>query len=389
MTPTAISQVSEQSLRVVVGLLLTYSLLDRGIPIAAGGASFGGSMGAIAGTVAIVIIYLFKKKEINIEISESLNHEEESTGKIIKDLLVIAIPITIGASIAPIMDTIDTALVMRRLQYIGFSEFEANDLYGQLKGLAQTLINLPQVFSMALAISLVPAISDAYARKKYKDMRNIISSGVRMTLLIGLPSAFGLFVLAKPIIRLLYFKNTLESLNSTGEILQILAFGVIFLTLVQSLTAILQGLGKPIIPVRNLFVGAVVKTVLTYTLTGLLSINVKGAAISTVVAYLIAATLDIISVRKHTKIKLNISEVFVRPFISAAGMAVIAKVCHVFLYSIVGDKLATIIAIFIGVITYFMLLVRTGSLTYEDFKILPKGEKIANKLVKLKLLKIN
>ena len=70
-------------------------------------------------------------------------------------------------------------------------------------------------------------------------------------------------------------------------------------------------------------------------------------------------------------------------------MAVIAKVCHVFLYSIVGDKLATIIAIFIGVITYFMLLVRTGSLTYEDFKILPKGEKIANKLVKLKLLKIN
>lgn len=388
MTPTAISQVSEQSFRVAVGLFLTYYLLDKGIPIAAGGASFGGSMGAIAGTVAVVIIYLFKKKEINNEIRESISHEEETTGKIIKDLLIIAIPITIGASIAPIMDTIDAALVMRRLQYIGLSEFEANDLYGQLKGLAQTLINLPQVFSMALAISLVPAISAAYARKKYGDIRNIISSGVRMTLLIGLPSAFGLFVLGKPIIRLLYFKNSLEQLNSTGEILQILAFGVVFLTLVQSLTAILQGLGRPIIPVRNLFIGAVTKTFLTYTLTSIPSINVKGAAISTVVAYLIAATLDIISVRKYTKIKLNISEVFFKPFISAAGMAVIAKVCHFLFYSIVGDKLATIIAIFIGMITYFILLMRTGSLTYEDFKMLPNGEKIAKKLVKFKLIKM-
>ncbi len=389
MTPTAISQVSEQSFRVAAGLFLTYYLLDRGIPIAAGGASFGGSMGAIAGTLAVVIIYLMKKKEINNEIRESIVHEEESTGKIIRNLLIIAIPITIGASIAPIMDTIDAALVMRRLQYIGYSEFKANDLYGQLKGLAQTLINLPQVFSMALAISLVPAISAAYARKKYGEIRNIISSGVRMTLLIGLPSAFGLFVLAKPIIRLLYFKNTLEQLNSTGEILQVLSLGVIFLTLVQSLTAILQGLGRPIIPVRNLFIGAVTKTILTYVLTVIPSINIKGAAISTVVAYFIAATLDIISVKKYTKIKLNMQEVLVKPFISAAGMAVIAKMCHFIFYNIVGDKLATVISILIGMITYFILLLRTGSLTYDDFKMFPKGEKIATKLVNLKLLKVN
>lgn len=389
MTPTAISQISEQSFRVAAGLFFTYYLLDRGIPIAAGGASFGGSIGAIAGTLAIFIIYLSKKGEINEEIESSKNVEEETTGKIIKSLLAIAIPITIGASIAPIMDTIDAAIVMKRLQFVGFSEFEANDLYGQLKGLAQTLINLPQVFSMALAISLVPAISEAHAKKQYGEIRSIVSSGVRVTLLIGLPAAFGLFVLAKPIIRLLYFKNTAEALNSTGEILMYLSFGVIFLTLVQSLTAILQGIGRPIIPVRNLAVGAVAKIVLAYVLTGIPSINVKGSAISTVVAYLIASTLDLISVKKYTKIKFNIGEVFIRPFISAAGMAVIAKVSHILFYSLIGDKLATIIAIFMGIITYFLLLMRTGSLTYEDFKLLPKGEKMAKTLVKLKLLRIS
>jgi stage V sporulation protein B len=387
MTPTAISQISEQIFRVVVGLFLTYYLLDRGIPKAAGGASFGGSIGAITGTLAIVLIYFSKKKDINKEIKLTVNHVEETTGEIIGNLLKIAIPITIGASIAPIMDTIDATMVMKRLQSTGFSELQANDLYGQLKGFAQSLINLPQVFSMAIAISLVPAISDAYARKEYKDIRDIVSSGVRMTLLIGLPCAFGLFVLGKPILRLLYFKNPIEKLNSAGEILEILSFGVIFLTLVQSLTAILQGLGRPMIPVRNLFVGAIVKVFLTYTLTGIKSINVKGAAISTIVAYLIGSILDLISVKKYTKIKFNTMEVFIKPLISSIGMAFIAKAMYVLFLSMIGDKLSTVIAIIIGAITYLLLLIRTGSLTYDDFKMLPKGERFADKLVKLKLLK--
>ena len=388
MGPTAISQISEQAFRVGSGLFLTYYLLDRGIPIAAGGASFGGSIGAISGTLAMVLIYLFKRKDIGKEIKMTEGYEEETTGKIVKDLLAIAIPITIGSAIAPIMDTIDAAIVMRRLQYVGFSEFQANDLYGQLKGLAQTLINLPQVFSMALAISLVPAISDAYARKKRGEMKSIISSGVRITLLIGLPCALGLFVLGKPIIRLLYFKNSLKALNSTGEILQYLSFGVIFLTLVQSLTAILQGLGNPIIPVRNLLIGAIAKTILTYILTGIPRINVKGAAISTVVAYLIASTLDLISVRKYAKMEFETGEVFVKPLISAIGMAIMAKLSHIALNSAIGDRLATVLAIIVGAVIYFLLLIRTGSITYEDFKLLPKGDKIAKTLVKLKLLKI-
>lgn len=242
---------------------------------------------------------------------------------------------------------------------------------------------------MALAISLVPAISDAYARKKKEEIKSIISSGVRVTLLIGLPCALGLFVLGKPIIRLLYFKNTAEALDSTGEILQYLSFGVIFLTLVQSLTAILQGLGKTMIPVRNLLIGAITKTILTYVLTGIPSVNVKGAAISTVVAYMIASTLDLISVKKYAKIEFKTGEVFIMPLISAIGMAIMAKVSHVVFTSLVGDRMATILAIFVGIIVYFLFLIRTGSITYDDFKLIPRGEKMAKILVKLKLLKVN
>ncbi len=387
MTPTAISQIVEQLSRVVSGLALTTLLLKYGLPIAAGGASFGGSVGGIVGTIVIFIIFLMKRKEIHSELENSVEGDEYPVTTIIKDLLIISIPITLGSSIAPIMDTIDTTFVLNRLQSINYSEELANSLYGQLKGLAQTLINLPQVFSIAIAMSLVPAIADASARKKKTEINNIISSGIRMTLLIGLPCAFGLFVLAKPIIGLLYYKNTIETINSAGEILAYLSFGVITLTLVQSLTAVLQGLGRPLVPVLNLFIGAIVKVILTYVLTAIPSINIKGAAISTVAAYTIAAVLDLFSLARISKIKLNINNIFMKPLISAVGMAVVARISYLFFSGIIGDKLSTIIAIFIGAILYFMLLIVTGSITSEDFKLLPKGEKIEKKLERFMFFK--
>lgn len=385
MVPTAVSQVMEQFFRVITGLFLTYYLLDRGIPIAAGGASFGGSMGALMGTLTILIIYFLSKGNIKKELANNIVKDEYTVSNIIRDLLIISIPITIGASIAPIMDTIDSGLVVNRLQTINYSQAAANEMYGQLKGMAQTLINLPQIFSIAIAMSLMPAISSANARKQKKEVERMISSGIRMTLLIGLPSAFGLFVLAKPIIGLLYFNNSPETIISTGEILRYLSFGVIFLTLVQSLTSILQGLGRPIIPVVNLFIGAAVKVVLTYTLTTIPSINIKGAAISTVAAYGIAAILDIVCLVYISKIKFEYKDIFIKPLISSMIMAIIVSLSYLVLFNVVGGRLSTVLSVLIGAAIYGILLIITGTITEEDFQLLPNGMAISKKLEKFKI----
>ena len=387
MVPTALSQISEQLFRVILGLIITYLLLGYGIPIAAGGASFGGSIGAIAGTIAVYAIFLSKKKTINEEIRTSISKKEYSVNMIVKDLLTIAVPITIGSAIGPIMDTIDASMVLNRLQTINYSELEANELYGQLKGYAQTLINFPQVFSISIAMSLVPAISNAKARSQKKEIETLISSGIRMTLLIGLPCAFGLFVLARPIIQLLYFNNTPETITSVGEILQYLSFGVIFLTLVQALTSMLQGLGKPLIPVVNLFIGAIAKVGLTYVLTVIPSVNVKGAAISTVAAYAIASTLDIISLGILARVRFKYLDTFIKPLISSIGMAIVVKISYIGLYNILGSRLATLVSVMIGVAVYVILLIITGTITNEDLALLPKGEKLSKKLEKYKLMK--
>jgi len=383
MAPTAISQIMEQLFRVITGLTLAVLLIDKGTPQAAGGASFGGSAGAIAGAIVVIYIYLRKRKEIHVEIGNSVYTKEYTINNIVRDLLIIAIPITIGSAVAPIMDTIDATMVLNRLQTINYTEAQANQLYGQLKGQAQTLINFPQVFSIAISMSLVPSISDAFARRDKNTIKELVSTGIRFVLLIGLPCALGLFVLSKPIISLLYFNETYEIIQSTGEILAYLSFGVIFLTLIQALTAILQGVGKPFIPVRNLTIGAIVKVILTYTLTVVPTINVKGAAISTVAAYAIASVLDLQYVIKYTKIDIDYKTVVMKPLISSIAMAIGAFLTYTLLNSIVGPKYATVLAILVAIVIYGLLILISGAIVYDDLMLLPKGEKIAKKLGKL------
>lgn len=387
MVPTALSQVIEQLFRIVTGLGLTYLLLGYGIPIAAGGASFGGSTGAIAGTAVIMFIYFKHRKTLKDEIELSEIKVEYPVKRIVRDLLMIAVPITMGSAISPTMDTIDAALVLRRLQHIGYSVDMANRLYGHLKGMAQTLINLPQVFSMAIAMSLVPAISDAKARKAKGEVVDLITSGIRITLLIGLPAAFGLFVLAEPIIALLYYNNTAEAISSIGTLLSYLAFGVIFLTLVQTLTAMIQGLGKPFVPVKNLLIGAIAKIILTFVLTGIPAINIKGAAISTVTAYGVAALLDLRYIIKVEKIKLNLKNIIAKPLVSAIGMGVMARVTYQILVGVLGNSKATLLGVGVGALVYFSLLLFTGAITREDLELIPKGKKLARLVDKFTIKK--
>lgn len=387
MTPTALSQIIEQLFRVSVGLFLAIYLLEKGIPLAAGGASFGASAGAMIAFILLTAIYFSRLKKIKSEFKEGIKHYTEDTKIIIKKLLHIAIPIAIGASIVPLTALIDVSIVMKRLQTIGFNEIEANELYGQLTGFAQTLINFPQVFSMALAVSLVPAISSANARNNKYLVNTTIVSGVRVILLIGLPAACGLYALSTPIIKLLYFSVPEAVQLSAGKILQYLSFSVIFLTLLQALTAVLQGIGKQTIPVRNLMIGSSLKLVLTYTLCGVPGIGILGAVIGTIVSYFVASILNIIAIIKYTKVKFGFINILIKPAISVIFMTIAVTQSYNFIGSILDNKIATIIAILIGIIVYGISLLITGTLRYNDFELFPKTEKIGMVLKKIGLLK--
>lgn len=383
MTPTAVSQVIEQIGRVVLGLGLATFLLSRGTEYAAAGASFGATAGGIAGLITMLIIYLRQKNKIFSEFQPIEQYEEESVGRITKDLLRIALPITIGAAVLPLINMIDSMVVLRRLQAIGFSYEQANSLFGQLTGMAVTLIQLPPVLTAALSMSIVPVIAESMVKNEIESVQSDIKSAFRVSLLIGLPSFVGLAVLSTPIMTMLFPKEP----ASAGQVLLFLSFATLSLSLVQTLTGILQGVGKPEIPVRNLLIGALSKLVVTYTLAGIPWLNVKGAALGTVTAYTLATILNFIAVKKYTKVKFEFVQFALKPIISVGIMGVVVYLAYSLVYPILGNTLSTAISIAVGGTIYGLMLLITGTIVEEDFALLPKGDKLAKVLRKAKLLK--
>ncbi|MEA4989084.1 MAG: polysaccharide biosynthesis protein [Anaerovorax sp.] len=375
MEPTAASQVVEQLFRVVAGLSLALALVPKGLKYAAAGASFGATAGAIGGLLAVVVIYYGNRKKIHRDMRRDTHKGGEAASKILMNIFIIAVPITIGAAIMPIMNTIDVGIVMRRLQEANFTEKAANSLYGQLTGMAGPLINFPQVLTQAIAMSLVPAVAAAHRKNDTPFLHYNIAMGLRTAMIIGLPCAFGLMILSEPIMLLLYPAQKASAV-SAAPCLFVLAIGVVFLSSVQTTTGILQGIGKQMIPVMNLFFGAIVKVILTYTLTGIESINVKGAAIGTVAAYIVASGLNILAVKKYTGVRFNVMLTWIKPLISALVMAELVWLTHSALAAFMGNAFSTLLSVMVGACVYTAMLFLTKSITNEELAMIPGGSKL-------------
>ncbi|HHX13776.1 MAG TPA: polysaccharide biosynthesis protein [Clostridiales bacterium] len=385
MKPTAVSQVIEQVVRVGAGLTLAVLLFTRSLPLAAAGASFGATAGAGGGLIAILAIYFYRREALRRKIESQSSHvPREASRRILSQILIIAVPITIGASIMPIMNTIDVAIVMRRLTATGFSPAEAKALFGQLSGMVGPLINLPQVLTQAIAMSLVPAIAAHHRRQEIDQLQHNIELGFRAALILGVPSALGMMALAKPIMLLLYPAQPESAVNGALSLF-ILAFGILFLASVQTLTGVLQGIGQQMIPVRNLAIGAGCKVVVTYALTGIETININGAAIGTVIAYIVASTLNMMAVCRLTGARFNFQLTFFKPLLAGLTMAVAARILYVLLEAGLShlelrasltNAAATGGAVLFGGLVYGFMLLAARAVSEEELKLLPKGEKL-------------
>ena len=272
MRPTAISQIIEQVFRVFFGLFLGYVLFHQAAGTGlfssyspgekgAAGAAFGATIGAVGGLAIILFVYALSKKGLMKRIERNKNDCPEKGSDILKKILVIAVPITIGACITPIMNMIEAPVVMKGLVGSGVASSTAKNLYGQISGYAIPLINMPQVLTMALAMSRVPLVSAAHRKNDTQELQYNTKLAVRIAMIIGLPCAAGMCILAEPILLLLYSSNWDEAVN-VAPTFAILAVGVLFVSIVQTVSGILQGVGKQNIPVINMCIGIVIKIVI-------------------------------------------------------------------------------------------------------------------------------
>ena len=385
MMPTAVSEVTEQLFRVVVGLTLSYVLITKGLECASAGATFGATAGLIAAMVILAIIYRKSQKRRAAMIAES-DTVEEPTKSLAKELVEIALPITIGSTIMPFMMILDSAIVMNRLQATGWTLTMSKVKYGLISGYCDPLVAFPGVFIDAISISMIPAVTAAFTLKKHEELNHNIQTGIKTMMVVAYPCAIGLAVLAQPILTLLYPAKP-DEVAMAVPLLQIMSVGVVTLSTMRTFSSALQGIGKMVLPVINLFIGAFAKIVISYVLVGIPAINVNGAAIGSVLAYLIAGILNYMGLKKYADVKLDLGGTFIKPLVASAAMGVVTVLLFKGVYAVIGsNSISCLLSILVAVMFYFILIFITKTVTREEAIMLPKGNLIVRVAEKLHLI---
>ena len=381
MTPHAISQIVEQIFRVITMFVMVILLVPRGLKFAAAGATFGATVGAFVGVLYLVWVYMRHRNELwRFEGRDTLE-VKTSTTDMIRDILIFAVPISISGIIMPLMRFVDAAVVPSRLMATGYSVITATTSYGYLESYSMPLVNVPAVFSAAIAISLVPSISSSLARGDHRGIREKALASLRLASLIGVPSATGLFILSTEIPS--FFWRAPEA----GPVLAAVSGVAVFLTLQQVTSAALQGMGHPILPMRNLMVGAVVKFALTWVLVGIPVLGASGAGLATVAGFLIAASLNLLSLMNRIG-RFSVTALLWRATVASAVMGAGVRFTSSALSIRVGLPFAVMGSVVVGVVLYGVLILLLGGIRSSDLEMIPRiGSRVANVLRALRLLR--
>ncbi|NLX82468.1 MAG: hypothetical protein GXZ04_01420 [Clostridiales bacterium] len=233
------------------------------------------------------------------------------------------VPITIGACIVPLAGTVDSFMLVK-LMKVYLPEQTALSNYGIYAGLVISLINVPTALAMAMSSNLVPSVSAKREARDWAGVKRDSAAGLRLAVVIGLPSSIGMSLLSEQILTLLFHSRyTAEQLRLGGQLLAISALTIVVFTLVQASSGILQGLYKQRIPMYTLALGVLVKIAINYTAVQQPDINIFGAPYASLTCYIISAGLNMYYVAKYARFKLDWQELLLRPGLATLIMGVL------------------------------------------------------------------
>lgn len=383
MYPTAVSQVIEALCKLLLGFALAMWCVKQGMGLAAAaaGAMGGITVGSLLGCIFLMLRHRIKGDGI---ISDELNYSQKPApvSQIVKELLKIAIPVAIGSIVLQLTNIIDLFSVMNRLTAAGFGR-QRNSIWGCYQGMAVTVSNLVPAITVMFGVSAMPVLTRAWTLQNRTALRLNIESILRITAVIVIPAGFALISLPGEIMGLLFYGRP-QDVAAAAPLLGILGIAVIFISFCSLTGSMLQAVGKPDIPVFAMLAGGMIKLVSNYILVGIPSINIKGATIGTTACYIVILIINFIWLCKAIGFTPNPGRIVLKPSIASAFCAAASyETCRLAL-RMCSQTVSTLIALFTFCIIYLILLFLLRIFSKNDIKMLPRGEKIARILEKLK-----
>lgn len=324
MLPSGISQLVEQIIKLCLGLYLSRLLLPYGVKYAVAGALCGVTASELAALAYLSVGFLVAKRKrvryvaVSVAAETAVEFSEQqfvSDRELLKELYLFALPVTLGSLVIPITQMIDSALVINLLMYGGVERGKATALFGLFVGPVGTLINMPSVVVLSVAVAFLPTITSAVERGS--SVSTITRDAAKWIMLFVLPVTAAFMLFPNSICSALYNRGlSAEQLETAARLLRIQAVSVFYVGVLQFATTVLQGHNKAHKPVINLVIGACVKVALTPALVRVFGII--GAAGATAACYAVAATLSMRNAYKCAPVNADIRKAVLIPTVFTA-----------------------------------------------------------------------
>lgn len=404
MVQTSISQILEQIINAVVSVGAAWYLIAH---VAGTGAddttraiygAMGGALGTGAGVVTALLfmVWVYVLNMPGMKRRMERDHKaEESRKEIFRVILSIVTPFILSTFIYNLSTSLNQTIYERFYTNVrGMAESEVATFYGIYSGKAVVISNIPIAMASAMCSAIIPTVAASFARGEKKETRRNVKKAVKVTMLIAVPCAVGLGVLARPVTQLLFWQK--NSLNTASNVLAALSVTVIFYCLSTLTNGVLQGIGKVTIPVRHAAIALVLQTGTLSVLLYFTDLNLYALVIAAIVYSLSMCVMNQLAVRKYLKYKQEMFRTFWLPLVSAAIMGAVAWLVYQGVSLLAGfalaegsylrNLIAAGAAILVAVVVYAFCVIRFKAVTREELQTMPKGAAIVRVAQKLHLL---
>lgn len=394
MVPTSISQILEQIANAVVSLVAAFLFMEflakadevSQAVFGAMGSALGTGMGVLIGLLFMLVIYLKHRKSFKVAIVEDTTENTESYKTIFKTIFCVVTPFLLSTFIYNCSTVINMTIYQNVMMNVyKISETVTITMYGIFAYKAVTVANIPIALSSAMSSAMIPSVASSFVKGETDKTRRQVDKALNVTMLITIPSAVGLFVLAKPVMQLLFHQP--ESLDMASYLLMAIAITVVFYSISTVTNAVLQGIGKVNLPVIHAAISVVLQVIVLVVLLMLTNLNLFALAIAMIVYSLSMCILNQLAVRKYLGYKMNVAKAIVKPFVASFIMGIVAGLVYYGMnYLIKGNMISLAVAVIIAVIVYFIAVLKCKVITETELESFPKGNFIKKVAKKLHLL---
>ncbi|MBR5596203.1 MAG: polysaccharide biosynthesis protein [Lachnospiraceae bacterium] len=407
MLQTSFSQIMEQIVNALVSIgaaIVLMGFVKNSDPstqavYGAMGSAMGTGAGVLTALLFMVCVYSVNRKMFRRRRSKDRTTEDLTYGQVFKMIFTMVTPVILSTCIYNMSSATNLEIyceIVERLK--GYTEAQATTYYGLYSGKANPITNIPIAFATAMSSAIIPTISGSFEKGDRTGTKKKVGDAIKTTMLISIPAAVGMCVLAKPVVFVLYPQQS--TLDMVAGILRVLAISVVFYGLSTLTNGVLQGTGYVNKPVIHAAISLVIQTAILVLLLVFTNLDIYALAVAAVCYSLCMCLMNGLAIRKKLGYKQEFIRTFLLPAIAAIGMGGIALASYkgmewTMIAAGILEKgsiqwgincICLAVSIFLAVLAYFAMIIKFGAVTKEELKSMPKGATLVRIAGKLRLL---